>query len=175
MAATRRSYKIGDGRLPVPNWSFVYSRGDVSWRCSEIRACARASDWTLQGGPPGILGNSLLWDDFRLRLIQTPFDVRAQSIAQTFVHARKVEPFWIEVSTAPTDGLGIFAIFPVGDDLQEPFITRHAANTFGRSRPFAREAAPVLWRRSERHELFNRDGVPPAISETIIMESKDGT
>lgn len=68
----------------------------------------------------------------------------------------------------------MFRIFPIGDDLQEPVITGHATNIFGRSRPFAGDAAPVFGRSGERQELLDRNGVSPAISEIIVV-TEDGT
>jgi hypothetical protein len=53
-------------------------------------------------------------------LIQTPFDVWVQSIAEILVHHRQVEPFRAEVATAPPDLFDIFLLLPISDDLQEP-------------------------------------------------------
>jgi hypothetical protein len=106
-------------------------------------------------------------------LVQAPFDVRAQSTSEILVRGRNIEPFWIKVATAPPNGFGVFQIFAVGDDLQEPLISRHATNIFGRPRPRARDAAPMFGRRSERQEFLDRNGVPLAIPEIIVV-IKDG-
>ncbi|OWV65447.1 hypothetical protein ATY76_19610 [Rhizobium sp. R339] len=79
-----------------------------------------------------------------------------------------------KVAAAPADGFSIFWIFRVGDDLQEPLITGHATNIFGRSRPFPGDAASLFGRRSEPQELLDCDGVPPAIPEIIVV-AKDST
>ncbi|PYE25691.1 hypothetical protein C8J32_1037 [Rhizobium sp. PP-CC-3A-592] len=94
--------------------------------------------------------------------------------ATILVDNRKVDPFRIKVATAPPYSFGIFGILPVGDALHEPLIARHAANTFGRSRPFAGDAASVFGCGTERSELLGRDGVPPVIPEIIVV-AEDST
>jgi hypothetical protein len=69
------------------------------------------------------LANSFLREGFGLRLIQPPFGIRAQSIANILVHDRQVEPFRIKVAAAPPNGFGVFRILSVGDGLQEPLIS----------------------------------------------------
>ncbi len=71
--------------------------------------------------------------------------------------------------TAPPNVIGIFGIFPVGNDLQEPLITRHATNIFGWPRSFAGDAGPVVGCSCKRQELLHHDTMPPAIPEIIVV------
>lgn len=102
-----------------------------------------------------------------LRLIKSPLDTCSKRIADVLVDELQIEPFRIEMSTAPAFGFRMFGIGRIGHDFEEAFVSAHATDIFGRPRPRAFDAGAMFRGLVQCKKRFHLDPMAPVVAEIV--------
>lgn len=102
-----------------------------------------------------------------LRLIKSPLDACSKRIADVLVNELQIEPFRIEMPTAPAFGLRVFGIGQVDHDFEEAFVSAHATDIFWRPRPRAFDASAMFRGLAQCKKRFHMDLMAPVVAEIV--------